>query len=166
MCTKDFVSSSGCELDGTVHNVSYSTLDGCQTCTCKVSIWHSPISTHKASVNPFLSPLCPTFGHRVVSGSALPCPALQWTAHRRRLYLETAASDAEVSTLKQILKCIFVHYLNINRSSELMQCIDFQHMVWKKLTTLVQARLSTFWAGWIWGIIFDRLSPVALFTLL
>ncbi|XP_070763397.1 kielin/chordin-like protein [Enoplosus armatus] len=25
----------GCELDGTVHNVSYSTLDGCQTCTCK-----------------------------------------------------------------------------------------------------------------------------------
>ncbi|XP_035499032.2 kielin/chordin-like protein [Scophthalmus maximus] len=25
----------GCELDGTVHNVSYSTIDGCQTCTCK-----------------------------------------------------------------------------------------------------------------------------------
>ncbi|XP_034443111.1 kielin/chordin-like protein isoform X2 [Hippoglossus hippoglossus] len=25
----------GCELDGTIHNVSYSTLDGCQTCTCK-----------------------------------------------------------------------------------------------------------------------------------
>ncbi|XP_071356594.1 kielin/chordin-like protein isoform X2 [Trachinotus anak] len=25
----------GCEPDGTVHNVSYSTLDGCQTCTCK-----------------------------------------------------------------------------------------------------------------------------------
>ncbi|XP_044050662.1 kielin/chordin-like protein isoform X3 [Siniperca chuatsi] len=24
-----------CELDGTVHNVSYSTLDGCKTCTCK-----------------------------------------------------------------------------------------------------------------------------------
>ncbi|KAM3870584.1 LOW QUALITY PROTEIN: kielin/chordin-like protein [Diretmus argenteus] len=25
----------GCELDGILHNVSYSTTDGCQTCTCK-----------------------------------------------------------------------------------------------------------------------------------
>ncbi|KAM3609081.1 uncharacterized protein V6R79_009469 [Siganus canaliculatus] len=25
----------GCEVDGTVHNVSYSNQDGCQTCTCK-----------------------------------------------------------------------------------------------------------------------------------
>ncbi|CAK6951146.1 kielin/chordin-like protein [Scomber scombrus] len=25
----------GCEPDGTVHNVSYSTIDGCQTCSCK-----------------------------------------------------------------------------------------------------------------------------------
>lgn len=38
MCTQDFVSSSGCELDGTVHNVSHNTVDGCQTCRCKVSI--------------------------------------------------------------------------------------------------------------------------------
>ncbi|XP_044213158.1 kielin/chordin-like protein isoform X1 [Thunnus albacares] len=27
--------TKGCEPDGTVHNVSYSTLDGCKTCTCK-----------------------------------------------------------------------------------------------------------------------------------
>ncbi|XP_071783371.2 kielin/chordin-like protein [Centroberyx gerrardi] len=25
----------GCELDGTPHNVSYNTIDGCQTCTCR-----------------------------------------------------------------------------------------------------------------------------------
>ncbi|XP_022610122.1 kielin/chordin-like protein [Seriola dumerili] len=38
-CTSGKVSCQpnirGCDLDGTVHNVSYSPLDGCQTCTCK-----------------------------------------------------------------------------------------------------------------------------------
>ncbi|XP_072241827.1 kielin/chordin-like protein [Leuresthes tenuis] len=29
------IKSEGCEPDGRVHNVSYGTLDGCQTCTCK-----------------------------------------------------------------------------------------------------------------------------------
>ncbi|XP_069019593.1 kielin/chordin-like protein [Embiotoca jacksoni] len=29
------IKTEGCELDGTVHNVSYSTSDDCQTCTCK-----------------------------------------------------------------------------------------------------------------------------------
>ncbi|GLD68832.1 kielin/chordin-like protein, partial [Lates japonicus] len=48
----ELFSDKGCELDGTVHNVSYSTLDGCQTCTCKG-------------------------GHRECS--PLPCPSLDCT---------------------------------------------------------------------------------------
>lgn len=74
---------SGCELDGTVYNVSYSGPDGCQTCTCRVSIC---ILLHLETYR--LSPTNLTYLHllnRGVNKNALPSRVLHWTAHSGRL---------------------------------------------------------------------------------
>ncbi len=44
----------------------------------------------------------PKHSHRGVTGNVIHYPVLHWTAHRGRLYLESAASNAEVWTGKTI----------------------------------------------------------------
>lgn len=104
------VLSSGCELDGTVHNVSQDYLDGCQTCTCKVSIGQMSTLT-QVRVSSLNKLIC-VIANRGVRGSATPSPALHWTAHSWRLYLETAASDVKVNqytTINGLMQCVNIN---------------------------------------------------------
>ena len=93
------VSSSDCEPDGTVHNVSFSK-DGCQTCTCKVSV---SIFIHVGNLNNYsvlhlFTMLSHLIANREMIRNAFLNTALHWIAHTKRRYQDTAASGAEVRT--------------------------------------------------------------------